>query len=238
MDLRALRILRRRTRRSYRPSVATCSSARASSRFSPGSAEWQTRIRANPVSKLAGTWRRATLSRALSHITGVHRPDCHIKQVHCNRGFVRLPAYYLESNTGEDRDGYDAGVIFPVKRALSAINPTVMLLSSLRSHNMTEPRLAEWQRLYQEAVAETDHGKLAPKICAAETALFSRLQQMHHGPTYRDEITAIYDAVHSLRLLRCDLYSRAKREQLTLMLRRSARDAKSTVLPPESRTTP
>jgi hypothetical protein len=157
--------------------------------------------------------------------------------VRCNRAFVTLPAYYLESNTGEGRNGYDAVVIFPVKQALSAINPTVMLPSSLRGHNMAEPRFAEWQRLYQEAVAETDHGKLVPKICAAETALFSRLQRMHHGPNYRDEVVAIYDAVHSLRLLRCDLYSRAKREQLTLMLRRSARDGTSTVLPPVSRTT-
>jgi hypothetical protein len=70
---------------------------------------------------------------------------------------------------------------------------------------MVRPRLAEWQEAYQEALHETDQEKLLTKISAAENVLFSRLQQMHYQPTYRDEAIAIYDAVHSLRLLRCDL---------------------------------
>jgi hypothetical protein len=86
---------------------------------------------------------------------------------------------------------------------------------------MVKLRLAEWQEVYQDALRETDQEKLMAKIPAAEFALFSRLQQMHR-PIYRNEVIAIYDAVHSLRILRCDLYSRKKRERLTQMWRRSA----------------
>jgi len=87
---------------------------------------------------------------------------------------------------------------------------------------MNESKSAEWQRIYQEALIETDQVELLPKICAAESVLFSRLQQMHHELTPRGEAIAIFDAVHSLRLLRCDLYSRRKREELSLMWKRSA----------------
>jgi hypothetical protein len=87
---------------------------------------------------------------------------------------------------------------------------------------MAEPKLAAWKRIYQEALAESDQRELVMKISAAESALFTRLQQMHHEPIHRDEAIAVYDAVHSLRLLRCDLYSRTKRNELTLMWKRSA----------------
>ncbi len=87
---------------------------------------------------------------------------------------------------------------------------------------MAELMLAEWQTTYQEAINETDAEKLIARICVAESALFMRLQQMPYGPTHRDEAMAIYDAVHSLRLLRCELYARTKREELTLLRRRSA----------------
>jgi uncharacterized protein YqeY len=86
---------------------------------------------------------------------------------------------------------------------------------------MAKPRLAEWQEAYQDALRETDQEKLMTKISAAEAVLFSRLQKMHQ-PIRKDEVIAIYDAVHSLRILRCDLYSRQKREHLTQMWRRSA----------------
>jgi hypothetical protein len=87
---------------------------------------------------------------------------------------------------------------------------------------VAELLLAEWQTAYQEAMNETDAEKLIARICVAESALFLRLQQMPYGPTHRDEAMAIYDAVHCLRLLRCDLYARTKREELTLLRRRSA----------------
>jgi hypothetical protein len=86
---------------------------------------------------------------------------------------------------------------------------------------MVKPRLAEWQEAYQDALRETDQQKLMTKISAAETALFSRLQQMHQ-PIHKDEVIAIYDAVRSLQILRCDLYSLKKREHLTQMWRRPA----------------
>ena len=87
---------------------------------------------------------------------------------------------------------------------------------------MFDRKPPDWKGIYQEALAETDQGKLMTKISAAEFVLFSRLQQMHHEPTHMDEASAIYDAVHSLRLLRCDLYSRTKQSELKQMLKRSA----------------
>ncbi len=85
-----------------------------------------------------------------------------------------------------------------------------------------EPKVAEWQSTYRDAINETDAEKLIARICAAESALFLRLQQMPYGPTHRDEAMAIYDAAHALRLLRCELYARSKQEELTLLRRRSA----------------
>lgn len=87
---------------------------------------------------------------------------------------------------------------------------------------MAELMLAEWQTTYREAMNETDAEKLIARIGVAESALFLRLEQMPYGPTHRDEAMAIYDAVHALRLLRCELYARRKQEELTLLRRRSA----------------
>jgi hypothetical protein len=87
---------------------------------------------------------------------------------------------------------------------------------------MVEPKLAEWQRVYQEVLVETDQGQLMIKICAAESALVSSLHQMHHEPTHRDEAIAIYDAIHSLRVLLCGLYIQKKRDELAVSWRRSA----------------
>ena len=86
---------------------------------------------------------------------------------------------------------------------------------------MVKSRSAEWQEAYQDALRETDQEKLMTKISAAEVALFSRLQQMHE-PICKDEVIAIYDAVHVLRILSYDLYTREKREHLTQMPRQSA----------------
>ncbi len=88
--------------------------------------------------------------------------------------------------------------------------------------NVAERKVAAWQTIYQEALAEVDPGKLMTKICDAESVLFSRLQQMHHEPTHRDEAIAIYDAIHSLRVLRCGLYAQKKRDELAQVWRRSA----------------
>lgn len=87
---------------------------------------------------------------------------------------------------------------------------------------MAQSKSVEWQRKYQEALNETDHAKLLAKISAAESALLLRLQQMPYGPTRRDEAMAIYDAVHVLRLLRCNLYSRTKQDELDRMWKRTA----------------
>lgn len=87
---------------------------------------------------------------------------------------------------------------------------------------MAEPKQAVWQGIYQDALAETDEGKLTTKICAAESILSLRLQQMHHERSQRDEAIAIYDAIHSLRLLRSGLYAQKKREEVALMWKQSA----------------
>ena len=71
---------------------------------------------------------------------------------------------------------------------------------------MVKSRLAEWQEAYQDALRETDRKKLMTKISAAEVALFSRLQRVHE-PICKDEVIAIYDAVHALRILSRDLYT-------------------------------
>jgi hypothetical protein len=87
---------------------------------------------------------------------------------------------------------------------------------------MPQSKSAEWQRIYQEALNETDQGKVIAKICAAESALLLRLQEMPYGPTRREEAMAIYDAVHALRLLRCNLYSRTREDELARMWKRTA----------------
>jgi hypothetical protein len=89
--------------------------------------------------------------------------------------------------------------------------------------NMAEAkRVLDWKKSYQEALAETDYENLMTKICVAESVICSRLREMHHEPTSRDEVTAIHNAVHGLRLLRCELYSRKKRRELDLLWRRTA----------------
>jgi hypothetical protein len=87
---------------------------------------------------------------------------------------------------------------------------------------LAESNISDWKRTYEQALNESDAGKLIARICAAESALCVRLQQMSYGPTHRDEAMAIYDAVHSLRLLRSKLYACSKRDELTLLRRRSA----------------
>jgi hypothetical protein len=81
---------------------------------------------------------------------------------------------------------------------------------------LVESNMPDWQKKYEEAV------KLIARICVAESELFLRLQQMPYGPTHRDEAMAIYDAVHALRVLRCELYARTKQKELALLRRRSA----------------
>jgi hypothetical protein len=77
-----------------------------------------------------------------------------------------------------------------------------------QAQSSSEPKSPEWQRVYDEALSETDQNALLTKICAAETTLFLRLQQMHYERTHIEEAIALYNAVHALRLKRCDLQFR------------------------------
>lgn len=68
----------------------------------------------------------------------------------------------------------------------------------------SEPRSPDWQRVYDEALSETDQ-KALTKIWAAEATLVSRLQQMHYERSNVEEAIALCDAIHILRLKRCVL---------------------------------
>ena len=76
-----------------------------------------------------------------------------------------------------------------------------------------EPKSWEWRRMYREVLSETDRKALDKKIGAAETAVFSRLQQMNYERTHVPEAIALYDAVHTLRLLRSWLAAAARSDE-------------------------
>jgi len=101
----------------------------------------------------------------------------------------------------------------------SAISQRVQRTRSVLQ--MDELKLAGWQRIYQEALAESDQVKLLTKICAAEGVLYAYLQQ-HDEPTQRNEVIAVFDAIHSLRILRSRLYSQTKRDELALIWKQGA----------------
>jgi hypothetical protein len=64
-----------------------------------------------------------------------------------------------------------------------------------------------WQRLYQDAVSESQSRKLPEKIHAAEQAIFERLQNLPNDSAHETERQAIADAVAVLRKLLRDRLS-------------------------------
>ena len=60
---------------------------------------------------------------------------------------------------------------------------------------------SEWQRLYLDALTETDKTKLAEKLYEAEFAIFDRLQKMSTNPDSEAEKAALADAIRGLRVL-------------------------------------
>jgi hypothetical protein len=65
--------------------------------------------------------------------------------------------------------------------------------------------LYPWERLYEEAVLETDRSKLAGRIKAAQLAIDARLNKLSFEDYgLRDERTAIADAICGLNVLRRD----------------------------------
>jgi len=61
-----------------------------------------------------------------------------------------------------------------------------------------------WQNEYQATIVELDREKLSQRVEAAETAIYTRLQQISQGSDHQAERQAIEDAVAGLRILKRD----------------------------------
>ena len=59
-----------------------------------------------------------------------------------------------------------------------------------------------WQNEYQAAIVELDREKLSQRVEAAETAIYTRLQQISQRSDHSAERQAIEDAVAGLRILK------------------------------------
>ena len=73
----------------------------------------------------------------------------------------------------------------------------------MENHQATSD--AEWQRIYQEALAEADQTKLHDRIVAAEAAIFNRVQVLASNPHCQDERQSLFDALARLRGLMTDV---------------------------------
>jgi hypothetical protein len=62
----------------------------------------------------------------------------------------------------------------------------------------------QWQNEYQAALVELDREKLPERVEAAETAIYTRLQQISQRSDHSAERQAIEDAVAGLRVLKRD----------------------------------
>ena len=60
----------------------------------------------------------------------------------------------------------------------------------------------DWQTQYEAALMETDRGKLAKFVAAAEVAVRGRLQVLVGEFGHEQERIAITDALHALRYLK------------------------------------
>ena len=66
-----------------------------------------------------------------------------------------------------------------------------------------------WEELYEAAILETDDKKLPDSLQAAKVAIQSRLQEIQadrNSPP--EELQAIVDALHGLKVLRTELEKR------------------------------
>ena len=68
--------------------------------------------------------------------------------------------------------------------------------------NDSELKYPQWQLVYREAIVEVDRNKLAIKIQKAETAIRERLQTLEQHAKRREELQALTDALHTLRVLK------------------------------------
>jgi hypothetical protein len=59
---------------------------------------------------------------------------------------------------------------------------------------------ADWEKLVQEALSESDPQKLASSVALAQEALQRRLSELLRLPN-NEELVRIYDALNTLRVL-------------------------------------
>ena len=63
--------------------------------------------------------------------------------------------------------------------------------------------LYDWRRFYEEAVVETDRGRLPVLIRAARAAIDARMEQLQQDrKTSPEELQALEDALAGLRILK------------------------------------
>jgi len=112
---------------------------------------------------------------------------------HGRRNFQALPVFLY--NPAADRKclRYRSGS-FPRVDSSSAL-----FKSSLNiRHPMTKFQNPAWQNLLQEAVNETDSGRLSEKVQAVEAAIFLRLQELSVLPDNQQELEALQTACAEL----------------------------------------
>jgi hypothetical protein len=76
-------------------------------------------------------------------------------------------------------------------------------------HDLKHP---EWQKLYEDAVAETNHETLATRIRAAKVAVVSRMKMIQITAETRAEASALEGALRNLIVL---AYEKSKARKST-----------------------
>jgi hypothetical protein len=82
--------------------------------------------------------------------------------------------------------------------------------SSLMALVMEDYQNQEWISLYQAAVIELDHAKMAVRVKAAQTAIVTRMGKLSTVPEqHARERQAIADALYGLRTLERELHPKS-----------------------------
>lgn len=70
------------------------------------------------------------------------------------------------------------------------------------STEMDKLKYPQWQVHFEDAISESNPAQLALRVVAAEEALFLRLQRLGRDPATPEELTAIENALATLRMLK------------------------------------
>jgi len=66
---------------------------------------------------------------------------------------------------------------------------------------MSEREQHRWVALYRSALLELDHSRLPGRIRDARETMEKRLQELQQRPNASEELRALNDALHNLRVL-------------------------------------